>query len=317
MRAALWLAFALLVASADCSDADHDAGEIRALHPVMEEEIAPALDLPLATAREEEEEGQLGEDVGRRGGGMTTSGSFTLSSGSNTAGNDEEDDELEEAWATEKAKEVLVDAKATVATEKAQAGVKKAKGAVKKGSTCVNRETGWNPSCGTEPGSKCEEQQCIKSDGTECWKKTIIGCPTGHPSKWIYEWKNTSDLCKKCAKEELKLGSSSRVRKGKAAAATKSTGDSKAKGKTKAGTSAKGKTKAGNPCDACKHLPIFCASLKGDEGTSAKNPWMFTKDKATHNGHTLCSPKKEKKLFKKSPRLWHFWENPEKTVQRP
>merc|ERR1712182_56987 len=39
----------------------------------------------------------LGEDVGRRGGAfLSTTGSFTLSSGSNTAGNDEEDDELGE-----------------------------------------------------------------------------------------------------------------------------------------------------------------------------------------------------------------------------
>merc|ERR1711934_437659 len=42
-----------------------------------------------------DEEGELGEDdgVGRRGGAfLSTTGSFTLSSGSNTAGNDEEDE---------------------------------------------------------------------------------------------------------------------------------------------------------------------------------------------------------------------------------
>merc|ERR1712224_1002069 len=43
------------------------------------------------------EDDDLGEDVGRRGGAfLSTTGSFTLSSGSNTAGNDEEDDELGE-----------------------------------------------------------------------------------------------------------------------------------------------------------------------------------------------------------------------------
>merc|ERR1719504_112641 len=39
------------------------------------------------------EDDDLGEDVGRRGGAfLSTTGSFTLSSGSNTAGNDEEDE---------------------------------------------------------------------------------------------------------------------------------------------------------------------------------------------------------------------------------
>merc|ERR1711981_1075077 len=43
------------------------------------------------------EDDDLGEDVGRRGGAfLSTTGSFTLSSGSNSAGNDEEDDELGE-----------------------------------------------------------------------------------------------------------------------------------------------------------------------------------------------------------------------------
>merc|ERR1719456_482648 len=43
------------------------------------------------------EDNDLGEDVGRRGGAfLSTTGSFTLSSGSNTAGSDEEDDELGE-----------------------------------------------------------------------------------------------------------------------------------------------------------------------------------------------------------------------------
>merc|ERR1711934_639032 len=45
----------------------------------------------------EGDDDDLGEDVGRRGGAfLSTTGSFTLSSGSNTAGNDEEDDELGE-----------------------------------------------------------------------------------------------------------------------------------------------------------------------------------------------------------------------------
>merc|ERR1712057_145088 len=45
----------------------------------------------------EGDDDDLGEDVGRRGGAfLSTTGSFTLSSGSNTAGNDEEDEELGE-----------------------------------------------------------------------------------------------------------------------------------------------------------------------------------------------------------------------------
>merc|ERR1711959_808475 len=41
----------------------------------------------------EGDDDDLGEDVGRRGGAfLSTTGSFTLSSGSNTAGNDEEDE---------------------------------------------------------------------------------------------------------------------------------------------------------------------------------------------------------------------------------
>merc|ERR1712224_808066 len=47
------------------------------------------------TAGNDEEDDELGEDdgVGRRGGAfLSTTGSFTLSSGSNTAGNDEEDE---------------------------------------------------------------------------------------------------------------------------------------------------------------------------------------------------------------------------------
>merc|ERR1711970_319715 len=42
------------------------------------------------------ESDDLGEGVGRRGAFLSTTGSFTLSSGSNAAGNDEEDDELGE-----------------------------------------------------------------------------------------------------------------------------------------------------------------------------------------------------------------------------
>merc|ERR1719181_2364669 len=44
-----------------------------------------------------DDDDDVGEDAGRRGGAfLSTTGSFTLSSGSNTAGNDEEDDELGE-----------------------------------------------------------------------------------------------------------------------------------------------------------------------------------------------------------------------------
>merc|ERR1712196_78579 len=44
------------------------------------------------TAEAEAHDDDMGEDVGRRGGFLPTTGSFTLSSGGNRAGNDEEDE---------------------------------------------------------------------------------------------------------------------------------------------------------------------------------------------------------------------------------
>merc|ERR1712199_72190 len=41
---------------------------------------------------EADDAADMGEDVGRRGGFLSTTGSFTLSSGGNRAGNDEEDE---------------------------------------------------------------------------------------------------------------------------------------------------------------------------------------------------------------------------------
>merc|ERR1712138_244745 len=44
------------------------------------------------TAEADDDADDMGEDVGRRGGFLSTTGSFTLSSGGNRAGNDEEDE---------------------------------------------------------------------------------------------------------------------------------------------------------------------------------------------------------------------------------
>merc|ERR1712072_1337055 len=119
MARAAGFAFVLLIVLA-MNTCDADAGQMAALHAV--EEIPPAVDRPLAEAREELGEADEDEDdLGRRGGGgLSAAGSFVVSSGSNTAGNDEEDEE-DEAQLGDEDEEVL---RLTQALAKAKAKAK-------------------------------------------------------------------------------------------------------------------------------------------------------------------------------------------------